>query len=560
MGQVTRLDELDDDFLAEAHRLYAAMPADDRSVFNDPAFIRICWHSFERRAPFAYVFRDDPGRLVGAAFFRTDSVSLGGRNYSNALVPLVFKCSDFTPFLVGPRERSAFLNAIARELHDTRRLAFLPRLRQVDFDEFPRSSSRTVFYGTVANPICVDEDGAFDSIIRKKSLRRRTNWFARNGKLETLHQSNHLDRERLDSLFSLHVERWAYQGIESKFSDPTIRQLYLDIALKYPETASPGNEVVLTDVTVDDESVAMHIGFVWNSRFLYQIPTVSLRYLERWPGEVLIRSLFEYAHERAFSCLDLGFGDEGYKQRFSNRQLEYSHLVIAPNLPVSIALNVASADGPLRHLRGIGKSLLSKIGAFRSSWVRLTKSNGPAANLALYVSTDQAVSEQSDVQEFDFGDYVVFCRKTDLPPYPLTTDLFDRFKKGFRLFCLQSGTKFAAFAWFLESSRLSFEDTGSELVCDQDVVWCLDIALPRDGTKRQMPKPIVQSAVNLMSPRRVILALEDDQWEPDALEGFCRVGTVGRRGGSVTFEPDQAIAASGVSVEIRHGGMEDSES
>lgn len=339
MQQTTlrKIDRYDEGFFGAVEELYSALPESRRSIFNDPQFLRTCWRTFDpERSPFALTLSAD-GVLLGAAFFRHDEHKVAGRR-RKMVVPLVFKCSDFTPVLVGPSHESLFWNSVIRQLVSENLPSFLPRLLPADAMHVLSSDRRVIDYGEVPNPICIDEDSAFDSITRKKSLRRRTNWFHRNGELVTEHLYD-ISGDLIVKLARLHIEKWSAEGIKSKFLDPTITRLYHGLAEAYSGRANGSNRMVLTDIRFDGESIAMHIGFTWGKTFLYQIPATNVKFTNRWPGEVLIKSLFELARDSHIEIFDLGFGDEWYKTRFSNRSCVYRNVLVEKSVTAAATVS-----------------------------------------------------------------------------------------------------------------------------------------------------------------------------------------------------------------------------
>ena len=331
------IDKLDTEVFGELDEIYRALPASRRSIFNDPDFLRTCWRAFERnRDPFALIL-EEGDQIIGGAFFRRDRLKLGGRN-RKTIVPLVFRCSEFTPFIVVPGRERDFWRTVISRLLERRQPVFLPRLLSDDVDMLPFLDNRVVRYGEVANPVCLNEDSAFEENIKKKSLRRRTNWFVRNGEL-TIEHFDDVPAERIRKLAELHIERWAVDDIESKFTDPALISLYERLASTYSDRRNGQNKMVLTDIKFNGVSIAMHLGFVWQDTFLYQIPAVNVEYSDRWPGEVLMKALFEYARDKGYSVFDLGFGDEWYKSRYANASYTYHNVLLESSSAAATTLS-----------------------------------------------------------------------------------------------------------------------------------------------------------------------------------------------------------------------------
>lgn len=85
----------------------------------------------------------------------------------------------------------------------------------------------------------------------------------------------------------------------------------------------------ISQLEIDGRPVAWNYGFQFGGSWFWYLPTFQMEYEHVSPGSCLLRLLVEEgAKDASLRWLDLGLGDEPYKQRFANdvRQTRYVHL------------------------------------------------------------------------------------------------------------------------------------------------------------------------------------------------------------------------------------------
>lgn len=70
---------------------------------------------------------------------------------------------------------------------------------------------------------------------------------------------------------------------------------------------------------VGDMTVAWHLGFELEDRYLWYLPGFNIDYWNYRPGLIIIRQVFRYAILRGLSEVDFTIGDEEYKYRYANQ-------------------------------------------------------------------------------------------------------------------------------------------------------------------------------------------------------------------------------------------------
>jgi hypothetical protein len=85
----------------------------------------------------------------------------------------------------------------------------------------------------------------------------------------------------------------------------------------------------ISQLEIDGRPVAWNYGFRFGGSWFWYLPTFEMEYEHVSPGSCLLRLLVEEgARDASLQWLDLGLGDEPYKERFANnvRETRYVHL------------------------------------------------------------------------------------------------------------------------------------------------------------------------------------------------------------------------------------------
>jgi CelD/BcsL family acetyltransferase involved in cellulose biosynthesis len=151
--------------------------------------------------------------------------------------------------------------------------------------------------------------------VTKRSLRRHQNKLQRFGSLRFRHLEDRVEiRRHLPRFFDQHIQRRALAGDRSHFLDSESRLFYEHLI----EVLDPSRELRFGVLDLDGRPLAYHLGFELNGRFTWYKPTFDVDCWDLSPGEVLLKSLFDYVRERSVEEFDFSRGDEAFKDRFAN--------------------------------------------------------------------------------------------------------------------------------------------------------------------------------------------------------------------------------------------------
>ncbi len=270
---------------------------------------------------------------------------------------LTSNSADYCDIVSAPGERAAVLVALLEEIQELGLsdvvLANVPS-NSATLKELPGIAASRHFY--VASRTAYDcgvvqlgGDEQRENVLRTVAGKGRERRALK--KLETLGSVNviHLTEPEqigtsLESIISAQISRF----LASNRVSPLVgleRRAFLQ---QLSSLLSRSGWLKISQLEIDGRPVAWNYGFRFGGSWFWYLPTFQMEYEHVSPGSCLLRLLVEEgAKDASVKMLDLGLGDEPYKERFANtmRQTRYVHL--------SRGLN--------RHMVSVGRQMLSRV-------------------------------------------------------------------------------------------------------------------------------------------------------------------------------------------------------
>ncbi len=278
------------------------------------------------------------------------------------------------------------------------------------------------FSQTFSN-LCFDQlkGRGWQDVTGVESARRIVNKAKR---LHSYRVENHeglLPPELLERIARLHIERWAYDGIESPFIRNSRRNEY----------AANQRRLLSTIIFDADEVIAAHVGLVFGKCLMWHTPVVNIAYLATSPLKLLLQETMNECARRKIDVLDLGLGDEPYKSRYSNTRRAVWNVFIPHTVLgylVSLLLNLQPTPRIRLWLTNC-RTDLARI------WTRQPHILAPSSTLT-EVAHPSASVVWTEIGSFEHC--VQFCREFGLAA---TRRDHDRIKAGSRsLYAVEAGT------------------------------------------------------------------------------------------------------------------------
>lgn len=301
----------------EYEKLFESLPTLRKSYFNHPYFLFECLHAFSETEPcFLFsVYEDD--RLIGFDAFRKAKINLRKINIP-CLVPAGFRIAEYNQPAVDSKYYSEFFQQLS--LATEKEALFYHNATGFFSEWFKKEVKDSFIYSISSNPILRNTDDGILQASLKKGIVRDYKSLQKKTKVEIHHLKDNISDRILNQFFDLHIRRWSSQGINSKFLQQGYRKIYYSLCnIKIPEYG----QVVLSYIKSDEEFLAMHIGFIINNSFLYQIPAFDIKEKSKSPGTVLLKAILDFIVNEGLDVFDMGYGIEEYKFRYMNDVVNY---------------------------------------------------------------------------------------------------------------------------------------------------------------------------------------------------------------------------------------------
>jgi CelD/BcsL family acetyltransferase involved in cellulose biosynthesis len=273
-------------------------------------------------------YQDDS--LLGVVTLATDQ-------FREEVFFLTATTADYCDFVCRPDDRARLLDAVLLELRirglTTLRLANLPADSQTS--RALRTSARRQGYLLFRRPAYTCSQIIFSSVEQRESLKqsvRRKQMFRRYVRaMERIAPVtlNHLNSWNsistvLPHFSKMHVARFLATGRISNLARAERRMFLAELA----KLLSSRGWMVLSGLMLGDRPVAWNYGFQYASSWFWYQPTLDSSMQQYSPGFCLLSKMVEEAcDDQAVDRLDLGLGEEGYKERFATAGRDTLHVI-----------------------------------------------------------------------------------------------------------------------------------------------------------------------------------------------------------------------------------------
>lgn len=279
------------------------------------------------------------------------------REQSNQVVFLAATTADYCDFHSSAEQRDTWVGTVFRELQ---RLRFT----KVILSNMPSGSrsvpaiekaARTCGYHRYARsgyhcaqvllPDSKERETLRRSVSSKKMLQRNLRAMTKVGATEFSTEKEWKEIEPALSQFNTaHVARFLDTSRISNLARPERRQFLHELA----NLLSGKGWLAFSRLNLAETSIAWNYGFQYAGSWFWYQPTFNSHYADFSPGYCLLGKVVEGACQVPdISRVDLGLGEEEYKDRFANSSCE--------------TLNVSLSNSYAEHLRTVGRHRLASI-------------------------------------------------------------------------------------------------------------------------------------------------------------------------------------------------------
>ena len=291
----------------------------------------------------------DSDRLCGVAALATNRAS------PQTAFFLAASTADYCDVVSDPETRGTVLAVVLDELRKSGvcdlELANLPSdsstLRQL-----PRVARSSGFHlnsrvaydcGVVHLGSAQERQALLQSVARKDREKRGLKKLAQLGPVRLTHLSSDQCEGGLDPIISAHVSRFLATERVSPLVRPE-RRLFL---MQLVRQLAQAGWLKISQLELDGQPIAWNFGFRFSDSWFWYLPTFQTEYEHLSPGSCLLRLLVEEGcADQSVGRLDLGLGDEAYKERFANTVRRTYYVQLSQSL--------------VQHSANVGRQLLTE--------------------------------------------------------------------------------------------------------------------------------------------------------------------------------------------------------
>lgn len=314
-----------------------------QSAFQSPYFIRQLAES-EKPSLAIYKYLVD-GKLMGAVFFKSENGVyrfLSDKKTDHNFFVIHKECTSegiktfFENFLkeVKAENWALILNS------QPAWASYMPAL-------LATGKTSRLYWETSKVAVCPVFEAASPEALNSRLRKSRTNRYKMNrlkkeqeAVFEEFTDDEDLDNW-VDAFCKTHVKRWKGTSTPSAFQSEEKRRFLSDCLHAWAKD----NILVRFSARVGDERIAFCIGLIQENSLIYHSLTYDPEYSKYSPGKVLILFLGQWMERQNLNVLDFGHGDEPYKYRYANKELELNSIFISNNwnLPFILRAKIIKA-------------------------------------------------------------------------------------------------------------------------------------------------------------------------------------------------------------------------
>jgi CelD/BcsL family acetyltransferase involved in cellulose biosynthesis len=293
---------------------------------------------------------------------------------------LTANTADYCDVVSEPALRPAVLAAIFQELsrQGVRNfvLANLPASSQTLLQLKKIAQSNHLYYheraayecGLITFGDAAERQALLQSIKRKDREKRGLKRMSQMGVVRLSQVAGEQLDENLAAIVTAQISRFLATGRVSPLVRPERRQ-FLEELTRLLDRAG---WLRVSRLEIGDLPVAWNFGFRFCDSWFWYLPTFEIQYEDLSPGSCLLRLLVEEAAaDSSVKRLDLGLGDEAYKERFANAVCATRHVQLSTSLAqhgkVAVRHHLVESAGrlrmeaTLRKARELARSLQTRV-------------------------------------------------------------------------------------------------------------------------------------------------------------------------------------------------------
>ena len=273
--------------------------------------------------------------LFFAAFREATLVGVVAFEESNCLTFLTARTADYCDFVSSPGDRREFVELVLLRLA-------AQQISSLKLSNIPASSgtvrhfkSLTVTHGYAqfsrhaydcAHINLFSPEQRAEAAAAARNSPKRKARLSRLGEIAIEHHTDWCSfAKEFPDFVNAHIARFRSQGKSSSLAEPERRRFVEELG----KLLSAQGSLRCSVLRLSGRAVAWHFGMAFHGKWFWYQPAFDLEFDHASPGTFLLREVIrDAARSTEISAIDLGLGDEGYKNRYSNSVLRTLHFTL----------------------------------------------------------------------------------------------------------------------------------------------------------------------------------------------------------------------------------------
>ena len=347
----------------------------------------------------------ESGRLAGVAALAIN------RESPNTAFFLTASTADYCDIVSAPETRPAVLAAVLEEAnkrsvrdivlanvpaesHTLRAMTAVAKAHRFYLHERHGSDCGVISLGDQER-----RQAVLQSVMRKEREKRGLKKLGQLGPIRVAHWSAEQLETGLESIFTAQISRFLATNRLSPLLRPERRCFLMELG----RLLSSAGWLKVSQLEVNGQAVAWNYGFRFFDSWFWYLPAFKIEYEESSPGSCLLRLLTEEAcADPSVMKLDLGLGDEAYKERFSNAICSTRYVQLSKSMTRHLA-NVGRhwLASSSRRLPAMDKQLRGGRDFFHGLQRRIVKTGVAATATHALTRAKRSVVSEEEVALFE---------------------------------------------------------------------------------------------------------------------------------------------------------------
>ena len=134
------------------------------------------------------------------------------------------------------------------------------------------------------------------------------------------------NEQRLEDITNILITQKTRRFEEKGQSGAIDKEGYVGFLLSVVKNAFSKKKLHLSILSVDNDVIAIHLGWIYHKHLYYYFPTFDLSYKRYSPGRILLEELLKWSFENKLKVFDFMVGDEPYKYNWTDSDIKiYSY-------------------------------------------------------------------------------------------------------------------------------------------------------------------------------------------------------------------------------------------